>query len=188
MELSQMYLNENPAAHEMFCPPLSGGYNLHVHQVDSQPYTSVHTPLPSGHPFSQQGVCLPPSLLPSPLFSPLRLYPPSPSLLLTSLSLSSHLCSRGAWLQAAHLSPYSPPIFPPSSLIQSSVAIGPLVIYITGFVTTLLLRLLNRVIGRYVSFYTPSNSTHIFSTLAGSIPEPVRHVSVWFPDLQYGPC
>ena len=76
MELSQMYLNESPAAHEMFCPPLSGGYNLHVHQVDSQPYTGVHTSLPSGHPFSQQGVCLPPSLLPSPLFSPLHLFPP----------------------------------------------------------------------------------------------------------------
>ena len=152
--------------------------------------TQVYTPLYLVDTLSLSKVCayLPlSSLLPFSLLSASS--PPlPPSLLLASLSLSSHLCSRGAWLQAAHLSPYSPPIFPPSSFLQSSVAIGPLVIYITGFVTTLLLRLLNRVIGRYVSFYTPSNSTHIFSTLAGSIPEPVRHVSVWFPDLQYGPC
>jgi len=39
------------------------------------------------------------------------------------------------------------------SLSKSSVAIGPLAIYVSGFVTTLILRLLNRVIGRYVSLY-----------------------------------
>ena len=49
--------------------------------------------------------------------------------------------------------PISSPSFPPSHLQQSSVAIGPLAIYISGFVTTLILRLLNRVIGRYVSLY-----------------------------------
>ena len=49
--------------------------------------------------------------------------------------------------------PISSPSFPPSHLQQSSVAIGPLAIYISGFVTMLILRLLNRVIGRYVSLY-----------------------------------
>ena len=161
-----------------FCPPLSGGCNLHVHQVDSQPNTSVHTPLSSGHTFSQQGLHIPPSLLPSslPPSLPPSLLPPSllPSSSLpppfhchlicvvevTSCQSLTPICFTSSLLSPPSSS--SPLLLPPSSsLLQSSVAIGPLVIYISGFLTTLLLRLLNKVIGRYVSFYplTPLTSS-----------------------------
>ena len=36
-------------------------------------------------------------------------------------------------------------------LEKNSVAIGPLVIYVSGFIMTLLLKVINRFIGRYVS-------------------------------------
>ena len=37
------------------------------------------------------------------------------------------------------------------SLHKNSVAIGPLVIYVSGFLMTLLLKVVNKFIGRYVS-------------------------------------
>ena len=37
------------------------------------------------------------------------------------------------------------------NLPKNSVAIGPLVIYVSGFLMTLLLKVVNRFIGRYVS-------------------------------------
>ena len=38
------------------------------------------------------------------------------------------------------------------NLSKDSVAIGPLVIYVSGFLTTLLLKVVNKFIGRYVRY------------------------------------
>ncbi len=44
-----------------------------------------------------------------------------------------------------------------SCTTQNSVAIGPLVIYVSGFLMTLILTVLNKIIGRYVCSCTYHN-------------------------------
>ena len=57
-------------------------------------------------------------------------------------------------LSSLSLSPSLPPSLPPSpslSLLQSSVAIIPLVIYFSGLIATFFMKRLNEFVGRYVS-------------------------------------
>jgi hypothetical protein len=42
-------------------------------------------------------------------------------------------------------------VTPCAPFLQTSVAIGPLIIFVSGFLMTLLLKVLNRHVGRYVS-------------------------------------